>query len=335
MRKSNIKKTKKTKIIKTKQTQKNNSITNTKNVKIKNYKNKKKSLIKEIKKNNKLYKNKFKTYKNKIITINKRIYTEYTDYINNIVVVDSKLWNFKRESVYTDILEHILPYHGQLYFTEIKKHFYNFYKKYNKLLIKLCDKNDLYGNPRKIKFKNFTKCSSTNLRYILHSLLILTFMNKNNITKIDIIEIGGGYGGLAFFLQNISKIFNIDISSYTIFDLPDISKLQHIYLKTLNSDKIMNFYQIDNFKNLKKNSFLIANYSYSEIALKLQKEYTEKILNPYISYGFLVWNFIPLYNFIDNKHIVLEIEYPDTSKRYPDSISINPNYYVTFNPIIE
>ena len=325
----------KNKLTNKKKTKKNNSITitKTKNTKIKSYKKTKKSLIKEIKKNNKIYKNKVKTYKNKIITINKRIYTEYTDYINNIVSLDHKLWNFKRESVYTDILEHILPYHGQSYFIEIKKHFFNFYKKYNKLLIKLCIANDLYGNPRKIKFKNFMKCSSTNLRYILHSLLILTFMQKHKLKSIDIIEIGGGYGGLSFFLQNISKIFNINIISYTIFDLPNISKLQSIYLKTLNSDKNMNFYQIDNYKNLKKNSFLIANYSYSEISLDLQKEYTDKILNPYVSHGFLVWNFIPLYNFIDNKHIVSEIEYPDTSKRYPDSISINPNNYVTFEPI--
>ena len=87
----------------------------------------------------------------------------------------------------------------------------------------------------------------------------------------------------------------------------------------------MNFYQINNYKNLKKNSFLIANYSYSEISMDLQKEYTQKILNQYIAYGFLVWNFIPIYEFIDNKIILSNLEYPDTSGN-------KTNFYVTFIP---
>ena len=256
---------------------------------------------------------------------NNRDYDEYTNYVNEIITTDKKQWKFKSTGLYTEILEHILPYHGKLYFREIKKHFYNFYNKYKSFLIKLCRKNDLYGNPSQIIFKNFIKCSSTNLRYILHSLLILTFMKKNNLNYIDIIEIGGGYGGLSFYIHNISRLFNIKINSYTIFDLLNVSKLQKVYLKALNSTKNMNFYQIDNYKDLKPNSFLIANYSYSEISMDLRKEYTEKILNPYISYGFMVWNFIPIYDFIDNKIISNELEYPDTS-------GDATNYYLTFVP---
>ena len=150
-------------------------------------------------------------------------------------------------------------------------------------------------------------------------------MQKHNLNNIDIIEIGGGYGGLSFYLHHMSLLFNITIKSYTIFDLPDISKLQKVYLEALNADNDMNFYQIDNYKDLKPNSFLIANYSYSEIAMHLQKEYTKKILNPYVSYGFLVWNFIPIYDFIDNKIISSELEVPDTSGNAT-------NYYITFIP---
>ena len=270
-------------------------------------------------------KNKFKSTKNKTIKTSVNRYDKYTNYINEIINTDKKLWKFKSNGLYTDILEHIEPFNGQKYFIEIKKHFYSFYKKFNKFLIKLCRKNDLYGNPNKIIFKHFTKCSSSNLRYILHSLLILTFMKKHNLNNIDIIEIGGGYGGLSFYLHNISHLFNIKINSYTIFDLLNVSKLQKIYLEALNSTQNMNFYQIDNYKDLKKNSFLIANYSFSEISMDLQKEYTKKILNPYVSYGFLVWNFIPIYDFIENKIISTELEYPDTS-------GTKTNYYITFVP---
>ncbi len=267
-----------------------------------------------------------KTNKTKNIKLSdKRDYDKYTNYVNTIINTDKILWSFKKKGVYSEILEHIIPYHSNLYFREIKKKFHNFYNKYKNFLIKLCDKNDLYGKPNKIMFKNFTTCSSTNLRYILHSLLILTFMKKHKLNNIDIIEIGGGYGGLSFYLHNISPIFNIKINSYTIFDLLNVSKLQKIYLEALNSTQNMNFYQINNYKDLKSNSFLIANYSYSEIAMNLQKEYTEKILNPYVSYGFLVWNFIPIYDFIDNKIISSELEVPDTSGH-------KTNYYITFIP---
>jgi len=185
--------------------------------------------------------------------------------------------------------------------------------------------NDLYGKPKLRPFSSFIPCSATNLRYILHSLLILTFMSNHKLNNIDIIEIGGGYGGLSLFMHKISALFKINIKSYTIIDLPEISLLQKTYLDALDMSKNMNFYNINNYKNLKKNSFLISNYAYSEIAIELQQEYTEKILNPYISYGFLVWNYIKLYDFIKSKIILKEYEEPDTSNN-------NTNYYVTILP---
>jgi len=259
------------------------------------------------------------------IKTSKNIYEKYTNYIKEIIKNDKKKWDFKSNELYNHILEHIPKIIGYQYFSEIKKNFYNFYINNKNFLIKLCNKNDMYGKPLKIEFNNFTKCSSTNLRYILHSLLILTFMKKNNLKYIDIIEIGGGYGGLSFYLHNISRLFNIKIKSYCIFDLPNVSLLQKSYLKALNASNNMNFYQIDNYKDLKPNSFLISNYAFSEISMVLQKEYTLKILNPYVSYGFLIWNIIPIYDFIDNKIISHELEYPDTSRN-------KTNYYVTFVP---
>ena len=263
-----------------------------------------------------------KTTKNVII---ETIYEKYANYIQEIIKNDKKKWDFKSNPLYNDILEHLPKHFSYNYFSEIKKNFYKFYINNKDFLIQLCNTNDMYGKPKQMEFNNFTKCSSTNLRYILHSLLILTFMKKNNIKYVDIIEIGGGYGGLSFYMNNISRYFNIKIKSYCIFDLPDISLLQESYLKALNTSHNMHFYQINNYKNLKKNSFLISNYAFSEIQSKLQYEYTQKILNEYISYGFLVWNMIPIYEFINNKIILSELEYPDTSgdKR---------NFYVTFIP---
>jgi hypothetical protein len=105
----------------------------------------------------------------------------------------------------------------------------------------------------------------TNIRYILHSFLVLEYVKKNNLNNLNIIEIGGGYGGLCFFINKLSHLFNINIISYIIFDIYEASKLQELYL---------NKFQIDNFVELNKESFLVSNYAFSKISPDLQKEYT-------------------------------------------------------------
>ena len=205
------------------------------------------------------------------------------------------------------------------YLNVIKNNFKTFYESNFNFLQEICDLNDKYGKTNKYQYQNFITCSPSNLRYILHSLLILEDMKKHKINNIDIIEIGGGYGGLCLFINNIAPLYNININSYTIFDLLEASQLQEKYLNALNVKKV-HFCQLDNFNNLKNNSFLISNYAFSEISKELQIEYIEKIINPYTTFGFLTWNFIPVYNFIENS--IIEKEYPITGN----------NYYVRYYP---
>ena len=281
------------------------------------------------KKNNVIYGKKTKKnineYFKKLISIKTREYSAYTTLVKKILEKDKSEWDFKSSKDYTQKLENLGKYYGNLYLEQLMKQFPKFFYKHKKYLIEVCEQNDLYGKPNIRPFPSFTTCSATNLRYILHALLILTFMTNHKINNIDIIEIGGGYGGLSFFMHKIAPLFKINITSYTIIDLPEISLLQKNYLDALDMSMNMHFYNINNYNNLKKNSFLISNYAYSEIAIELQKEYTEKILNPYISYGFLVWNYIEIYDFIKDKIILKEYEEPDTSHN-------NTNYYITILP---
>jgi hypothetical protein len=239
------------------------------------------------------------------------MYTEYTNYIKSILHLDVTQMNFKSNNNYRGILEHVTQWQGDEYLYYIIKRFALFFNERKNYLLDLCNENDLYGMPDKVQFNNFAICSPTNLRYILHSLLILSYMNDCSLNKVDIIELGGGYGGLCFFIKKLSPFFNITINSYTIFDLYEPLQLQKKYLEQLN---IMNvqFFELNNFYNLQSNSFLISNYCFSEISLELQKEYTNKVLNPYVSHGFLTWNFIQLYKFIDDKDITAEFEFPQT-----------------------
>ena len=247
------------------------------------------------------------------------VYQKYQQAITQNLSLNHNEWNFKNNIDYKEILEHVSENQGYEYLHYIKNKFNVLFINYKNYLIKLCEENDLYGQPNKINFCDFCSCSPTNLRYILHTLLILEHAKKNNLFKIDFIEIGGGYGGLAFFIHKLSNLFNIEIKSYTIFDLHEPMILQKKYLNlhniVINTLNIFDDFVID------KNSFLISNYAYSEISIDLQKLYTQKLINPYILHGFLAWNGIEFYNFCDNKNFITEKEYPHTGTY---------NYYIYF-----
>ena len=250
------------------------------------------------------------------------MYNNYEDCISSFVNDNINDWTFKSNTEYCLVLEHVKRNQGEMYINELRKRFDLLYNSNKDYLIELCGVNDSCGKPKKYNFKNFTDCSPTSLRYIFQSFLILTYMKECNLNNIDLIEIGGGYGGLCFFIYKLAHLFDITINTYSIFDLQMPLTLQQKYLENLNIHNI-NYVTLDNMKNLKDNSFLISNYAFSEISLELQKQYTSNVLNPYVSHGFLAWNFVDVYEFIDNKNIIIEAEYP---------LTYRTNKYVRFSP---
>jgi hypothetical protein len=248
-------------------------------------------------------------------------YSSYQEVILENLKLDPVDWKFKNDPRYTQILEHVTYNIGYQYMDELQNRFNEIFTKHKEYLINICNENDSYGKTIKNSFDNFIICSPSNLRYILHSFLILDWAKKCSLNELNIIEIGGGYGGLSLFLHKLAYLFEINLKSYTIFDLPEALLLQKKYLE-LHNITIETFNIKDNF-NLNKNSFLISNYAYSEINDEYRNLYTEKVLNPYTSHGFLTWNFIKIYNFIENKEIITEDEHPLT----------NPlNYYIYYKP---
>lgn len=250
------------------------------------------------------------------------IYDSYVECIKKQFVLTPEEWSFKSDPDYRAVLEWLSPYDGYQYLDTIRSLFLFFFQQNYDFLIELCNINDKYGKTEQLYFENFTICSGSNLRYILHSVLILEDMRKYGLTEVDIIEIGGGYGGLCFFMHKISKLYNIKINSYSIFDLEEASQLQKLYLETLGIENV-NVCQLYNYNNLKKDSFLISNYAFSEIDVELQKMYSRQIINPYTKFGFLTWNGIESHKFVENKNIKYENEYPQTG---------DINYYVRYCP---
>lgn len=231
-------------------------------------------------------------------------------------------WYFKSNQRYRYMLEHVNKVTGDHYLRLIKTEYNDFYTSNVDYIKELCNTNDQYGVPIKSKYADIGDSSPTNLRYLFFSLLIVDDIKKYNLNNIDMIEIGGGYGGLCFFIYKIAEKYDISINSYTIFDLPEPCQLQKKYLDAVGINGV-NAYHLDEYSDIKSDSFLVSTYAFSEIPNEIQKQYSEQIINPYTKYGFIAWNNIPVYPFVNNSDIHDEPERPLTSKR---------NKFVRFNP---
>jgi hypothetical protein len=161
------------------------------------------------------------------------------------------------------------------------------------MIIRFCQENDKYGGGEKYDF-GFIVTSPSNFRYILHAHLIFTHIKSNNMNDVNIVEVGCGYGGLCLAIHLFSNLYNINILSYNLVDLPDMINLQKIYLSNFNINNLK-FHNAYDY-NIENNLFLISNYCFSEISDDNQKQYIQKLF-PKVIHGFMAWNFIPVYNF--------------------------------------
>jgi hypothetical protein len=233
----------------------------------------------------------------------------YTSWCNQarITTEHNLLNNFKSNINVTDMLEHVSYDQGQKYLDII-------FKQINKIpiqdIISYCELNDKIGGGLKYNY-SFITTSPSNFRYILHSHLILTHMKSKNNNEVNIVEVGGGYGGLCLALNHFSKLYDINIKTYNIVDLPEIINLQRLYLSNFNLSfdlKLHNAYQYGSTVE-DTNLFLISNYAFSEISNENQQNYIKTLFGK-VSHGFMTWNMIPVYNF--GFDYTEEIEYPLT-----------------------
>jgi hypothetical protein len=233
-------------------------------------------------------------------------YEHYYNYITDVINSNS-LSEFKSNGHYQGILEHVSFQQGQEYLDLI----YKLTKINQETIMEYCKENDKVGGGNKYNY-GFITTSPTNFRYILHSHIILEHIRKLNMNNVNIVELGGGYGGLCLALNILSNHYNITITGYNLIDLPSISVLQKKYLEHHMLSYPIQCYSAFNFGQEienNDNNFLISNYCFSEISSENQSMYI-KTLFPKIKHGFMAWNWIPLYNFGFN--YAQENEYPLT-----------------------
>jgi putative sugar O-methyltransferase len=190
---------------------------------------------------------------------------------------------FRRSHILVEVLDHVSLKLGKEYVTEILK-----YGPFTNEYIKVLNKIDNIGNPRRYYFKPFGTFSPTLLRY-LKVYLDLEFY-FGSLQKFKIVEIGVGFGGQASLIGLQDKPKN-----YWCFDIPPVLMLAE---KVVDKLKVPGTYEFfDGRKPVEKISDLvISNYAFSELTRDVQEIYLQNIIlkSPR---GYITWNNISEHEF--------------------------------------
>ena len=228
---------------------------------------------------------------------------------NQAILNENIFNNFKNQSDFTSILEHVSFEQGLKYIDEIKKYKWESLP-WNKFL-----ENDKLGNPNvfnylnqlnNITLSNFN-ISPTTLRYICFGLHIVKYIKHLGKKELNIVEIGGGYGGQCKILLDLLEYENINIINYTIIDLEEVAKLQYKYLTTLKYLKIKTLPYENCLSQLDSNyDLFISNYALGEFLPDIQHFYINNVLPKCKNY-FITWNTRPIHDFFKTSTIIEEV----------------------------
>ena len=220
-----------------------------------------------------------------IIKLRKRTHIIFNKEIINLIN-QKRLINFLR----IPFIQKMFFIHNRLFIknelNEIKKDKI-FYIQWKNLL-----KEDEVGDP--IRYFLYPESSGNRIRQVYHLKKFCDFSNINIKTINRVLEIGGGYGCMARIFSKINHKIN-----YTIYDTFEVNLLQYYFLKLnklevaiensksrINLISSIKFNNEINYKNNSK-TLLIANWSLSEMPLKLRKKISKLIFKiPYILISF-------------------------------------------------
>jgi len=189
---------------------------------------------------------------------------------------EDKFKNFKKDSGYRTIVEGAPKLFFDYYVDAIKSH--ENYEIFRTNLEKF-RVNDTIGNPDTYVDSEIGEFSGSTLKFAFNAIDILEFIKtQSNGSEVkNIVEIGGGYGGLCLVLSGF-----IEWDQYTLVDLPETCLLVDKYLSQFPEikDKIRTVPcdRIDE-EDLGQIDLAIAINSLSECNLETQLNYFDKIIS--------------------------------------------------------
>ncbi len=253
------------------------------------------------------------------------IYGWYRQSIRVALKQKPEEWTFKSDEGYRQVLEHVSKDQGTA--------FLNWSQAAQPdldwdLVVRIATLNDSLGKPIQFDYPGLGTFSPSNWRYLCHALKVWQHIDSLGLPEVDIVELGGGYGGLALFVRGLSELFATNIDEYMIVDLREASILQNQFARAVGVPLIAvdGLYPKFVMEEDTDRQFLVSAYAFSEFDQDTRDWYVERLIR-YCEHGLIVWNCPepirdhferelggPVYQFIDKP---LSIE-PDEPNLYID-----------------
>jgi hypothetical protein len=217
------------------------------------------------------------------------LYTNYLAAVREAIKQKPSEWTFKSDPRYREVLEHTPVEFAEIMLKWSLAQMPNLSIDYVRLL---CRQNDSIGTPVQVPIADLGTYSTGNMRYLCHAIKVWQHIDSLDVDQIDVVEIGGGYGGLAFYMKGFSRYFKTGINPYLMFDLPDVVELQQRVLDALD----VNAHAFDGIGStypwvqMGHPVFCISMYAFSEFDQATRDWYAERVLK-HCRHGLMVWNF--------------------------------------------
>lgn len=194
---------------------------------------------------------------------------------------------FRTNEIYRQILEHFDFEEGLRFLEAIETKYSGLASNLQRYSIA-----DRQGGAALHKFKNYGMFSSSTIRYLCHLGNILEYFPI--LTGMRIVEVGGGFGGLASLVCT-----HADVKSYTLVDLPDVMKLQARWLSETLRPEMRSKITFWNEGREEPEQFdlFISNFAFTECSPVIQDHYIETLIkrsdNGFILYNMRVESYHP------------------------------------------
>jgi len=206
--------------------------------------------------------------------IQKKGQDRYLDFVRKINSDPEEFRQFRRNQDIRGIIDGVTPLAAKSYLKKIKQLDSEWISRHWSEIIL----NDLVGCPFRVDFGMGAESAPINMRYAWQALEI---DRKLGIADKRVVEIGGGYGGLA---RMICALFSP--KEYVIVDLPEVLDMTREYLRQYHLPNPIRFESTDSVQHA---DVFIANYSVAELDRAEQRKYLDNIILRSTS-GYLVHN---------------------------------------------
>ncbi len=219
-----------------------------------------------------------------------RMYWDYLLCVSEALHQQPEQWTFKSDPRYRAVLEHTPRDFAESMLTWSLAQMPSL----------TCDRirglatlNDSVGTPAQESIGQLGMFAPSNMRYLCHAIKLWQHVDSLGLPEVNIVEIGGGYGGLALWVRGLAHLFKTRLHAYWIVDLPEVTILQFMVAQALNVPLFALTPDAPYFEEFHQGMdalFCFSAYAFSEFDQPTRDWYAEHLL-PKCRHGLMVWNF--------------------------------------------